>query len=300
MASPGSEETTSVAESENQTWSFICSGIAGLSPQTAVSEQQRVIRGLSLLLVQLQLLDDDAQYQSWLCTEFGEPGVLEEGVTSVNMCHLRADPSRKSGYRAVSTAGLHKCIYSLAFAQQWRLFDIAQLCRVKACAERGESKVVVAAARDKPEYVKFHHRGVALHAVVYLHYMARQEVSLPDWLLQLGKNIPCKYTRLMSGIDFVAQGTACSMLMEHGMVKNNFIDFVMAVIDSDPELGDAIQHKVQQLAPDIAANITQWKHIRALCTRVTREVYECLTVFKDQWMLQMSPVPVKWLILPFM
>ncbi len=155
-------------------------------------------------------LDSDADYRKWLETEGVQEGEDFTKQTHCTILVLRADMSRNSGYRAVSWGGLQQKMEQLSIAQQWREWDTAKLADGRANEEeedRGSDRVL-------PLYVKFHHRGVALH-MLCCSFRSRG-LHLPQWLLDMAKQVPCQWHGTMKKVDRLITGLAAGASMEHG------------------------------------------------------------------------------------
>ena len=115
-------------------------------------------------------LDADEKYKKWLANELGvaysdtPPSFVKcaESDTDVSLVELKADPSRKSGYRAVSATGLVQKMKDLTIAGEWRAWDVVILCKVphpttaaqpekKLKANSGTAASAVPARRQIPQ-----------------------------------------------------------------------------------------------------------------------------------------------------
>ena len=116
--------------------------------------------------------------------------------------HLPADQSRDAGCRLVSTAGLMQKMCDLARAQEWRAWDVAEMCTV------GEGIVF---------YVKFHHRGCAAHTIAFYHMRIGR--ALPLWLKIMAKAVRIKWHGEVDKTAALGMAFSRSASLQHGQVE---------------------------------------------------------------------------------
>ncbi len=243
-------------------------------------------------------LDTQTEYHRWLQAE----GVVEvddpktRGHCSVQQ--LRADISRNSGYRVVSWSGAQQQMRQLCLAQQWREWDFAQLTDGDIGGELGE-RGTSGSDRVLPLYVKFHHRGVALH-MLCASFLSRS-LHLPEWLRQMASAVPCIWLPAMTKVDRLVKGFAAGAAMEHGSVKQSWLEVVLhCAAAGGADLGCTLRKKAEAVCPEHAHRITDWKNLTTLATRVAGLAWTALCNFMDERAMQTPPLPAAWLREPYL
>jgi hypothetical protein len=109
-------------------------------------------------------------------------------VTVVNAAKLSANPNRTAGHRAVLLPALLKKVSFMATARTWRPWDTAVVAKDSMTGTQ--------------LYVKFHHRAVALHALLYAYFS--MEEGLPQWLGLMAANISLHDKGTLARVDDAA------------------------------------------------------------------------------------------------
>ncbi len=241
-----------------------------------------------------QGLSKDAKYFEWLRTELGlsgnEPNCdINKYKFEMDAAGLPADLGRGNALRAVSMAMLKKKMRDIAFAQEWREWDVAKLCHVPlgksneagAAAAQADDKAGAAAAQADgvgPDHshalfiVDFHIRAAALHGLLALHY--RRGSPVPSWLLALSKKIEAEYIGTIERSEAIAKAYSIASALQEGAQKLSWLDIVLQVMCEAPAFGEELQARVFQICPEYATAVNNWQHMGAITSRFSLRCIE--------------------------
>lgn len=124
----------------------------------------------------------------------------------------------------MTLAGLRAKVEHICLAGQWREHDLAIVGNV---VEDQPSKL------QAPAYIKFHHRGCAVHAACC--YFYQKKVDLPDWLQLMAAKIPTKHIGDVDRLKLISSGLANTASLTLGTIKISWIEIVAAVRSSKLE-----------------------------------------------------------------
>ncbi len=256
--------------------------------------------GPEALIAMNETLDTDPSYDMWLLEQLCIEDADAEAAEYCNLTQLRASALRNVGYRAVSVAGMIQKMQDIASARAWRDWDICTL------AEPVPEEAVTAAAaaeaaqctNPKPMYVKFHHRGVALHMLCQS--FRDRVLDLPPWLQKMARKIRVAWCGQLTQVERFARGLAATASMEHGTVKLSWLDIVLQVAGGSEALGQSLQSRVFAICPEHASKLNDWKNLKTLSTRVTPAAYALVEKFMQREGMIVPPLPQSWLREPYM
>ncbi|CAE7194004.1 unnamed protein product, partial [Symbiodinium sp. CCMP2456] len=190
---------------------------------------------------------------------------------------FRHDPSRRSGHRAVCAVDLLRIAKQLQEAKTWREWDVALVCTIE-----GDDC-------EKPNFVKFHHRAVALWALCHFHW---KQGELPDWLRQMCR-VRVQHLGKMTRAVMVAKGYATSASMQENSVKTSWLQLILQTLELDLQY-DMVESHMRRLYPEIAQRINDWQCFKNQLTRVNPEVWRDIDQFVSQKGISGDPFPQSW------
>lgn len=125
------------------------------------------------------------------------------------------------------------------------------------CPELEGSRAKVCAIDDdeceKPTYVKFHHRGIALWALCHFHW---RQGELPDWLRQMCR-VRVEHLGKMTRAVMLARGYVTSASMQENSVKTSWLQLILQTLELDLQY-DMVESHMRRLYPEIAQRINDW------------------------------------------
>ncbi len=239
-------------------------------------------------------LDEDSGYRGWLRSQadLGDEEVTKScPPTPLNALWLSASMSRRIGHRQVSIHGLLAVVNSITIAREWRPWDIAIVAFEKSPVDTPPEHML---GDHMLRYVKFHHRGCALHTLCAFYYKggvtstagssnnqpdggdakaggsgcnSRAPMPLPPWLQKMAHTIQAEYMGELPFAEIVARGIAVTSSMEHGVTKQSWLDSILSFKESTAEgFATAVEANVLALCPEHAHKTHDWK--TPICTQI--------------------------------
>jgi hypothetical protein len=114
------------------------------------------------------------------------------------------------------------------------------------------TKVVEGQEHFKPAYVKFHHRGAALHAIAAYHW--KHGLALPLWFVKFG-TLKAKWEGELSQADLVALGLAAAASLQHGTVKILWYESVLLAQRRGAAFSLKMASKLAAVCPEHIAKV---------------------------------------------
>ena len=179
---------------------------------------------------------------------------------------IPCDLSREFALRCVTPIAMKVKAKDSMLAQEWRSYDKATFSYLED---------------GKLFWEDGHIRMTAFHAILYVFHLSRRPV--PVCLGTMAGNVSVvivqtKTTRK----EAITRSIASSAALTHGIVPLSWFDIVVeCTSQAEESYADDLASMVQAACPEYAKKITNWKHIRNLCTRLAgrtiRAVEECMS-----------------------
>ena len=109
------------------------------------------------------------------------------------------------------------------------------------------------------------------------------------------KQIPAHHEGDVSTAEMMARGMAKCASQEHGVVKLNYIETLLAVQQRGSSFGDTVAERVQALAPEYAARAHDWHRQKSMVERVSGECYRDMIAYMEEKSMTEPPTPSNWL-----